>query len=187
MKTFVAAVMAFAVACGSSGGGHDRAPDAGDPPGSDAGAELDEMYRSGTRIKTRVLTTPDGAKVFQGNYDNMRAEDCFFRMTSDGIMRCLPAAVLAGTYFADAACSRPAVLALTCAPPKYIAVATTSVTCPAVDTGTKMYTAVVVQDLYQGASCDTVTLPFGYSAYAIPFSGEEIPPSSFQSASISIE
>lgn len=66
---------------------------------------------SGTRIKARVGTTPDGAKLFLGWHDAELGVDCEFLKASDGLTRCLPVGpvVQAGTLFADSSCSKPVV------------------------------------------------------------------------------
>ncbi len=47
---------------------------------------------SGSRLKARYASTPDGAKVFMGWYDSQLNEKCTFRLAEDGRMRCLPVA-----------------------------------------------------------------------------------------------
>lgn len=58
--------------------------------GDDAGPSQFAVYESGSRLKLRVGTSPDGAKTFLGWRDTMRGEDCAFIVAADGQQRCLP-------------------------------------------------------------------------------------------------
>ena len=79
---------------------------------------------SGTRIKARVGTTPDGAKLFIGWHDAELGEACSFRTAADGKTRCLPdvydstassSPVAPGSrYFSDPGCTTEVVPATTC-------------------------------------------------------------------------
>jgi len=57
-------------------GPNDEAFDDG---GNGSGSGLD-VTQSGSRIKARVLSTPDGAKAFDGWVDTQRNEDCAFAL-----------------------------------------------------------------------------------------------------------
>lgn len=70
------------------------------------------LNRSGTRIKMRVGSTPDGAKEFHGWHDDVLGVDCYFSRATDGARRCLPATahlwagtLLGNAYFADEQCT----------------------------------------------------------------------------------
>jgi hypothetical protein len=81
-------------AAGAGGGGGMPGNGAGGGGGSGAdggGLVVKPDYVSGTRIKARVVTTPDGAKMFVGIYDNDLQTECSFSTAADGITRCLPA------------------------------------------------------------------------------------------------
>jgi hypothetical protein len=87
-------------------GGCDAAPDgAGDA--EPAPTQL-AFYKGGSRIKMRVGTTADGAKLLLGWRDTQRNDDCdFSSRAADGKYRCLPPGhVTSGGYFADANCSQ---------------------------------------------------------------------------------
>lgn len=167
-------------------------PGSGDPGGGSGSGSTTDLYRSGTRIKMKMLTSPDGAKVFQTNYDSQRQEDCsFFNFqTSDGVVRCLPAiANLSSGVFADATCSVSVVLSLTCSPaPKYIATLQQP-TCPASFMWGPIYAAtpVSISTIFRrsGTNCVSAPVPTDYSVFGV--TGPEIPPSSFQAATVTIE
>lgn len=70
------------------------------------------VYTSGSRIRMKVIHSPDGAKQFWGWHDATRNEDCQILATSDGKQRCLPfvsSYLTIGSDFADAACTVPVV------------------------------------------------------------------------------
>ncbi|MGN6106669.1 MAG: DUF7481 family protein [Kofleriaceae bacterium] len=160
-------------------GDADVSPDAGDA--DDLGLD---HYRSGTRIKTIVMGTPDGAKVYMGNHDVMRGDDCMFVLATDGTTRCLPNDRVFTSYFADASCTIPAASRPACAPaPKYLYDYTG--TCPG-EMGTRIFARGARHSTaYQlsGANCVTVP-PTGVVYYA---AGPEVPPSEFVPGTKSIE
>ncbi|HEY1813062.1 MAG TPA: hypothetical protein VGG74_12015 [Kofleriaceae bacterium] len=115
------ALMIVLAGCGTPSSGGDGA----DGGASSGGGGSDQLggYQSGTRIKMRELTTPDGARQFEGWYDTQLDVDCAFFVSTDGVTRCLPAAGGEPVYF-DAACTMHAV-AVTCAQaPTYVTFAT---------------------------------------------------------------
>jgi hypothetical protein len=78
------------------------------------------LYQSGSRIKAKVLSTPDGAKSFAYWYDTQLDVPCWFTADPDGVTRCLPTSFigtldLSGSgsnlnwigWYADAACENP--------------------------------------------------------------------------------
>lgn len=175
-----------------SGPGGGGGSDAGSGSGSSSGSDTMEQNRSGTRIKMQVLTTPDGAKQFQGWFDTQRNEPCSFAQSADGVTRCIPA-VAASTLFADANCSTPAALLL--APStgctSYITTSQSlSTTCPQMVHDGPIFPATVVSPMPKvftksGSLCVESTVS---SAFVIAVvSGPEIPPSSFQSATLAVE
>jgi hypothetical protein len=178
---------------GSSGHDASEARDAGGGGSLDAGGNLD-LYRSGTRIKMKVLTSPDGAKVFQGNYDSQRGEDCSFQVAADGVTRCLPTAIAGiaspASFFDDASCTVPVALSFGCSSvPSYVAVPISPPTCPPVP-GVRVYAAAVRSGAVffkasASAQCTQTTLSPDITTYRT--SGAEIAPSEFQSATLDIE
>jgi hypothetical protein len=84
-------------------------PDAQRGPAPDLGAMWREhpMYRSGSRLRARVLDAGGVAVAFEGFRDAALGRDCEFRLAEDGEYRCLP--VSSGSiYFLDPDCTRPA-------------------------------------------------------------------------------
>jgi hypothetical protein len=145
-----------------------------------------DQYRSGTRIKMRMLTTPDGAKVFQSAWDSARNEDCSFQQAADGVTRCLPSAQFAG-FFADPACTVLAALINACSqPPKYLLTIDPAPTCAM---GPRIYSVAPgpLSSVYarSGTSCITIAISPGFAAYGA--AGLEISPTAFQSATSSVE
>jgi hypothetical protein len=141
---------------GGSGGGGGGSADLAPAP------QLD-LYQSGTRIKMKVLTTPDGAKSFQGWHDTQLDIDCQFLAATDGQTRCLPlGTAYAQTFFAAGG---------SCAP-TYRIYAVSGVYSGAVYVGTP-------------ASCNADN---GNTASYTFFSlGGEVPPSTFVAGSITVQ
>lgn len=186
-------------ACGTTrGDGPIDDAGMGDGGGADSGSEADggtgestDINKSGTRIKMKVLNSPDGAKVFQGNYDSQRNEECAFQVASDGMTRCLPvgASVTYGVYFADANCTVPAGFAYPgCnTVPTYVT-ASPPATCPfSPTTGMAVYARGAVITSHYTKSGATCTLNGPLAGYTFYTSGALIPVSDFQSATIAIE
>lgn len=65
------------------------------------------LYESGTRIRARVGTTPDGAKMFLGWYDTELDINCRFRTLVGPIPRCYPleAEIAQGWQYLDNDCT----------------------------------------------------------------------------------
>jgi hypothetical protein len=169
---------------GTGGGG-------GSGGGGGGGVDIG-INRSGTRIKMKVLNTPDGAKVFQGSYDSQRNEDCAFQVASDGVTRCVPTSIARSDgFFADAACTVPIGLSFPgCALPTYVAVPSSASTCFAAPTpGPRIYARGATHPTYYRKSGTTClgpnTTPVDTFFYGI--TGAEIPPTSFQMATSAIE
>jgi hypothetical protein len=137
----------------------------------------------------KVLKTSDGAKVFSNSYDTQRNEDCAFGVAGDGVTRCLPyqnAAYDYGSYFSDAACTQPVALAYSsCGAPSYILVRGTG--CPVGMTTMRVYTVGAVHASYYTKVGTTCSGPTTVAAYTFYSYGTEVAPSSFQSATTSIE
>ena len=65
-----------------------------------------KIYQSGTRMKMRIGTSPDGSRDFQGWYDVALGLNCKFRRMTDGISRCIPEPTAQQVrFFADSACT----------------------------------------------------------------------------------
>ncbi len=61
---------------------------------------------SGSRIRMRVGTTSDGARIFLGWHDAARHEDCEFVKAIDSRKRCLPTGAM-NVYYREAGCKTP--------------------------------------------------------------------------------
>ena len=83
---------------------------------------------SGSQLKANYLEGADGSRQFLGWRDAVNGIDCTYGLAADGSWRCLPAGPLAGTFFADAACTRPLVaIPKGCSAPKVALARGTSV------------------------------------------------------------
>lgn len=190
MRTFGLLATLLVVSCGTSDG--DRPTDAALPRDApDGTGEGTGQYKSGSRIKMQMLTTPDGAKIFQGNFDAQRNEPCNFLKASDGATRCLPVAgsppiAAFSNLFTDNACTVPAA-ALACqTAPRYLYIFKT-IGC---ESGYTIFPASPTPFtgalfIRSGTACQPATLLPGYTAFAA--SGPEVPPTGFQSATIGVE
>jgi hypothetical protein len=105
----------FVTPDGSVEGGRDAAADAdaGDLP----------SYRSGSRLRARLVKA-DGVALFVGWHDQGPNDvDCSYGIADDGRMRCLPqgqdVSSLQG-YFADPNCTMPIGVPSGCAPPRFV-------------------------------------------------------------------
>ncbi len=88
----VAAASVLASACGQSA----TVP----PPGAGT-------HQSGSRLRAQVITTDDGARVFQGRWVDRDLDDmtCRFGLADDGTIRCLPGSSFRRRAYADADCA----------------------------------------------------------------------------------
>jgi hypothetical protein len=180
---------------GDDGAGDDGAGDdgAGDDGAGDDGAGDDVAeYTSGTRIRRRMGTTPDGAKMFLGWRDIMRNEDCNFLASTDGVSRCLPAyytTLFSFSHFSDSRCSIGLVsgAAVCTIPPalRYV-LKLEPTTCSGYGYAVLPITGTHSGTVYQGspASCVAVTTPSPSTFYTL---GPAISPSAFQSMTESVE
>lgn len=171
---------------GDDRGGGD---DGGGGGGGGNGNSVDplDVAKSGSRVKMKVLTSGDGAKILQGWSDTMRNEDCAWQVASDGMTRCLPTSVAWSTasYFADPSCTTLVGYSFKgCTPPAYISVPSAT-SCP--NTGPTIYqrgAAVTTAYVKSGAQCTATTLGQTYDLWAV---GAVVQPSSFQSATVAVE
>jgi hypothetical protein len=178
---------------GDDGAGDDGPGDDGpgdDGPGDDGPDDVAE-YVSGTRIRRRMGTTPDGAKMFLGWRDIMRNEDCTFLPSTDGVSRCLPAnytLVSSFSYFSDSQCAVGLAIASAACPlgatVKY-ALKSQSTNC-SVSYGILPITGTHTGPVYQGspANCTAVTAPTPFTFHTL---GPAISPSAFQPMTESVE
>jgi hypothetical protein len=75
-------------------------------PVPDANAET---TTNGSRLKAMYRVGEDGSRQLLSSWhDSTRNEDCTFSFAADGFTRCLPSGLntTAGSYFADAACTK---------------------------------------------------------------------------------
>jgi hypothetical protein len=91
-------------------------PDAGesDADSDEPGPEFDALwreaplYRSGSRLRARVIDGKGGAVAFDTFFDLELNTDCGFALSEDGKYRCLPGAGDGAIYYLDPQCSQPA-------------------------------------------------------------------------------
>lgn len=214
-KHFGILVVALAVACGNMGtggngggasggngggaaggsggggtggtGGSGGSGGTGGSGGGVGGGEPD--YVSGSRIKSRVYSTGDGAKAFAGFYDTTLSTPCGAGRASDDAIRCLPAVTAyAGSYWGDSGCATTPLASANGCLGTYASRSEAANSC--VDTGygptgyrTHIYTvgAAHAGTVYVGtpASCTMTGAP-GYPLYTLT----EVSPSTFASISI---
>lgn len=114
MRIKAAIGLVFVAACGGgAAAGSDGAPDGArvdaHPP-ADAAADAPPQHAewtSGTRLRARVQSSPDGARAWVGWHDATLDLDCARYVTSDG-SRCLPdGGAMVIPYYSDASCSTP--------------------------------------------------------------------------------
>ena len=153
---------------------------------------------SGTRIRARVQTTPDGAKAHLGWHDSMLNVDCGFQRAADDTERCLPAggANIGGSFWGDAACSVPLASGSPgCATPTYATNELTT-TCLAVNGYETPYryhvygslVAYAGANFWIGAGGATGCTQYANSAsYAFFTYGAEVPASTFAPGNIVTE
>jgi phage-related tail fiber protein len=173
------------------------APDSGRTVSRDAGGDsggigaiTQDLYQSGSRIKARMLVTPDGAKSFLAWRDTQRNEDCEFLPTADGKYRCLPGSMNSawlGGLYSDSGCTVPLAQGLACSTISYLR--TGSVCLTAFDvrifhaipwTGTAYYTL-------SSSGCSSANQIAPNSSLSYFIAGAEIPLTEFQSATESLE
>lgn len=171
---------------GDGGGGDDTGGGGG---GGNSGS-LDplDIAKSGSRIKMKVLSSGDGAKILQGWVDTQRNNDeCSWQVASDGMTRCLPTSIAWSTasYFADASCTQLVGYSFKgCTPPAYISVPSAT-SCP--NTGPTIYTrgaAVSTAYIKSGTTCTATQLGASYDLWAV---GAAVPAAMFQSATSAVE
>jgi hypothetical protein len=108
-----------------------------------------DLTRSGSRLKARFFSSPDGALYRYGWRDTQLNVDCLILTGNDGEVHCLPYNMLyVGNDYLDASCTEPVVL--------------TSSLCPSAPLPTEAYQA------------DTASCPARYRTYPI---GAEVTPS----------
>jgi hypothetical protein len=171
-------------------------PDGGFAPGGSppadsgqVGSSQFDLYQSGTRIKAKVLTTPDGAKSFAGWRDTQRNEDCSFLLAADGQTRCLPTGVMfPAEFFADSTCTQNGYISTLCSLPSYALVWTQSATCG--EYSYRVFSASVASDagtFFSRSADGGCTLAGSVPGYLTIRATQEIPASSFVAGTASVE
>ena len=171
-----AGVSVAAASCSSSSAGAPATPTS--DGGTDASAEALPDYRSGTRLRARLLTAEGGSALFKGWHDKDLDFDCAFGPAEDSMTRCLPQSRSLND-FADAACANRVVAASPgCVPPKFVsALGTCSTGAPVFRVGAKLAAATIYTKGTDG-SC-TASPPTTSDIYAV---GEAVPASAFVAA-----
>jgi hypothetical protein len=191
-ELFVAACMSGTADPQDDGDGRGSGSGSGTGSGSGSGSGssgdgLDPLYprKSGTRIKMRVLTTPDGAKSLYGWRDTMLNVDCNFMTAIDGVLRCLPSGPYRNGYFGDAACTVPAFTVAPYDDPAFQYALEYDLTSYPLKYRVLRKGALTTSWYFKsGATCVAQTIPAGYTAY---LSAGDAPPSTFQSATLAVE
>jgi hypothetical protein len=189
---------------GTGGGGSAGAGGGGGTGGTGGagggGATVPPDWVSGSRLRARVQTAPDGAKAFVGWYDSQLGINCTFGVATDGVERCLPdysGATVSG-YFSDMGCStklgQSTYPCATSPQPSYATALVQLSTCSALDGYNDPYQRRVFSisgayagTLYAGTpgSCNPVTSPpAGYVFYTL---GAEVSSSTFAQGAIVTE
>lgn len=142
------------------------------------------IYKSGSRIKLRTLSSSDGAKAFLGWHDQDRAEDVRPGKAADGRTRMIPDDAEQALYFGDSSCTVPILMhwASNCSRPLaayFIAAACTGNT--RVFRAGPVYAGAIFS---QGTTCFSQALPAGVTAYSM---GAEVPPTDFAEMTEAIE
>lgn len=120
LVTTVTLLCGIGAASCSSSPAASPAPTAGSDGGPDASTETLPDYRSGTRLRARLLTAEGGSVIFAGWHDKDLDVDCTFGPAEDSKTRCLPDLAYASTEYADAACTMKIVANTAgCAAPKF--------------------------------------------------------------------
>jgi hypothetical protein len=173
---------------GGGGGGGD---------GGSSGVSDEQQYLSGSRIRARVLSTPDGAQQFVGWHDNMLNIDCSFLPAPDSTLRCLPAGTIASaaSYYSDMHCTSPVGLLTSdagCTPAYAQVTATTSASCGATYFNSIVYHYFPVTGPYggtlwakSGANCVMTTL--AVPTWSVWTLGAEVSYSQYASGTISTQ
>lgn len=182
---------------GSDDDGHSSIDGGTGGGGGGGGSPEPFQARSGSRIKMRVLATPDGAKQFQGWHDTQLDVDCGFLVAADNQTRCLPTQRLLNLgYFADSSCMEPVYITVVgpgCSAPVFDSYVVVQSAQPGgcttyrdhVFDGASLHGGGVYTKNTEGACVEgTPPPPSTYPGYTV---GAEVPASMFQAGSTTIE
>src|SRR5262245_8671993 len=111
----------FLAACTQSVGDRTdlNAPNSPENPGSPAATagKADDVLKSGSRLKMRVLKGEDGSQQFVSWFDSMHQVSCAFQRAEDDVQRCLPVVPANNVYivspfngfrpYTDSSCTIP--------------------------------------------------------------------------------
>jgi hypothetical protein len=176
-----------------NGGGDDGDDDGDDGNGVDGGGGGNSPFqaRSGTRIKMNIMGTPDGAKQFYGWHDVELDIDCGFQIATDGETRCLPSAQTPLNLYANSTCTEPMLgyPAAGCPPnlSGYFSSSETVGSSCDLEYRVRIYDGATSYEgmAYYRSGENCAMWPVADYLYALP--GTEVAPSTFQSATLSIE
>lgn len=145
---------------------------------------------SGARLKIRWRMGEDGSAERVGWRDAELGADCAWLPAEDGAVRCLPAvdpsAGSVGSYYADAACDSPLVLAPLCGEQEHrfgVKLSTTSCGLFSTiwETGEAVGEPVFIK---AGSVCQEEPLPEGYGVFAL---GRRMDPGEFVLGNVEID
>lgn len=140
----------------------------------DVGTNELALYKSGSRIKARVLRTADGAQAFVGWRDTQFDVNCIFAQAADLTTRCLPFGdAWVGAYFSDSSCSTYLAHRIRspagCTKPAPAFATEQLNTCPIVYRALRIGTATTPVTVYTNTSgtCVAVAPPAGTDLYTV--------------------
>jgi hypothetical protein len=167
-------------------GSESKSPDARVQTNEDGGmaqdASLDEevIHRSSPRLRAVMLDAEGMPPVFSGWHDTKLDTSCTFRMSEDGLFRCLPSGLPLSKsvpWYVDAACSRRAATTpASCAPGEYQVIERSD--CPGGDEIYRVTALPAPTTRYRLASDGTCSADTGTVEYAL----DVVAPSEFASA-----
>jgi hypothetical protein len=155
---------------------------------SDAGVPVTlPGNRSGSRLKRRRWTTPEGVEGPGAPEDTTLGVSCGWGLATDGKFRCLPGPIASLAQFADPQCTQLVYLGRrTCLEPAaYLSVPSDPATCPPSFAVRKRGAKLDLRAYYQRAAdgtCATVAMPLTSSSEDLYAVGEELPPGTFVAA-----
>jgi hypothetical protein len=101
------AVLALVLACACSGNLNARSDAGKDTATSDAGADPNDGFRSGSRLKLTWYEFTDGTRAWTGLYDAERKESCnIYPGWTDGNAYCVPSTATGYVVFTNATCTQ---------------------------------------------------------------------------------
>jgi hypothetical protein len=159
-----------------------------DGPGSPVPDAQADGNTSGSRLKAKRYIGTDGSSEFIGWHDSLRNEDCAFRTSGDGQVRCLPSGAGTGSYYSDATCTNAIVPVGPGCVPAYVTTAVYGSSCAGLTAETHVFQVgpkfTGANVWTQSGTCTPMPTPSMTDFYAV---GGEVAPSSFVAATLQID